>query len=95
MTCFVTSGDSAAFPMPTNPLSVNTSQISQPWNVNVPIVSGESDGAIRSIGFVQKCGGSGVVFPVHCTTRVRISVIFIVMWCAGRRARESSECRDR
>jgi len=44
--------------------------------VKVPIVSGDSIGEIRSIGFVQKWGGSFAVFPDHCTTRVRISVIF-------------------
>src|SRR2546423_14366411 len=31
----------------------------------------------RSIGFVQKCGGSGTVFPRQLTTRVRISLILI------------------
>jgi hypothetical protein len=95
MTCFVTSGDSAALPMPTRPLSVNISQISQPWNVNVPIVSSDSDGAIRSIGFVQKCGGSGVVLPFHWTTRVRISVIFMSVACGAGRAPGFSEWRDR
>ena len=31
-----------------------------------------SGSARRSIGFVQKCGGSGTVLPRHSTTRVRI-----------------------
>jgi len=29
------------------------------------------------MGLVQKCGGSGVVSPDHCATRVRTRVIFI------------------
>jgi hypothetical protein len=37
MIALVTYGDSAALPMPTWPLSVNTSTTSQPWNVNVAI----------------------------------------------------------
>ena len=37
-----------------------------------------SIGETTSIGLVQKCGGSGTVLPRHWTTRVRISVIFIV-----------------
>jgi len=33
--------------------------------VKVPIVSGDSMGEIRSIGLVQKCGGSFAVLPDH------------------------------
>ena len=80
MTCFVIVGERAAFPIQTSPSSVNTSQMSHPWNVNVPIVSGDSDAEIKSIGFVQKCGGSGAVLPFHWTTRVRILVIFMRSW---------------
>src|SRR5450432_2832553 len=66
--------------MPTRPLSVKISTISQPWKVNVPIVALDSIGETTSIGLVQKCGGSGTVLPFHCTTRVRISLIFIRFW---------------
>jgi hypothetical protein len=45
--------------------------------VNVPIVDFVSMGETASIGFVQKCGGSGTVLPRHSMTRVRISLIFI------------------
>jgi hypothetical protein len=65
MTCFVTSGERAASPTPTRPLSVKISQISQPWNVNVPIVACDNIGEITSIGLVQKWGGSGTVLPFH------------------------------
>src|SRR5262249_49577561 len=59
--------------MPTWPASVKTSTVSQPWKVKVPMEA--SLRASRSIGLVQKWGGSGVVFPRHRATRVRISVI--------------------
>jgi hypothetical protein len=32
----------------------------------------------KSIGLVQKCGDSGVVFPDHCATLVRTSRIFMM-----------------
>ena len=77
ITCLVTSGDSAALPMPTSPLSVKISH-------DQPAVKRERAhrrlrqlGEMTSIGLVQKCGGSGTVLPFHCMTRVRISVIFI------------------
>src|SRR5882672_4611696 len=41
------------------------------------MVARDNIGAMTSIGLVQKCGGNGTVLPFHCTTRVRISVIFI------------------
>ena len=37
--CFVTCGASAAFPIPTRPLSVKISTTSHPWKVNVPMDS--------------------------------------------------------
>src|SRR5215471_19422023 len=75
MSCLVTRGESAALPIPTRPSSVKTSTISHPWKRKPPI---ESEGrSSRSIGFVQKWGCGGTVFPRHSTTRVRTSVIFI------------------
>ncbi len=73
--CFVTCGASAALPTPTRPSSVKISTTSHPWKVNVPIDA--CGNCNRSIGFVQKCGGNGTVFPRHRNTRVRISLIFI------------------
>ena len=77
ITCLVTSGESAALPSPTSPLSVKISTSSQPWKVNVPIVALDSMDETASMGLVQKWGGSGTVRPVHWMARVRISVIFM------------------
>ena len=66
---------------------MKTSTISQPWNVKVAIEACAPwirSWASRSIGFVQKCGGSGTVLPRHSTTRVRISVIFMQVSGRGR-----------
>ena len=73
--CLVRRGARAALPMPTCPLSVNTSTMSQPWKRKPAIESAGSDR--RSIGFVQKWGCGATVGPCHSTTRVRTSVIFI------------------
>ena len=77
MICLVTRGDSAALPMPTCPSSVKTSTTSQPWKRERAPSSLPGQARSRSIGLVQKCGGSGTVLPRHSTTRVRILVIFM------------------
>src|SRR3954471_16041276 len=75
MVCFANGGAKAAFPIPTCPASVKTSTINQPWKRKLAM---ESAGrSRRSMGFVQKWGWGGTVFPFHSTTRVRTSVIFI------------------
>ena len=72
----VTRGARAAFPIPTSPVSVTTSTMSQPWKRNEPMES--AGNSSRSTGLVQKCGWGATVSPLHSTTRVRISVIFTI-----------------